>query len=159
MSKFFFIVFSIFVFEDSYAHVSERALVLLLPTEIYIPSGIAVLILTIVLTYFIPIILKNLFNEFQILHFNKDVLFQNWIRYFHNCFSTLSLIFILVLLLFGWYGSRDPLSNPLSLYIWTVWFIGFPILQIIFGNLWSFLNPWVGIIKILKISFVLKKII
>lgn len=152
MSKFFFIVFSLFVFEDSYAHVSERALVLLLPTEIYIPSGIAVLILTIVLTYFIPIILKNLFNEFQILHFNKDVLFQNWIRYFQNCFSTLSLIFILVLLLFGWYGSRDPLSNPLSLYIWTLWFIGFPILQIIFGNLWSFLNPWVGIIKILNLN-------
>ena len=152
MSKFFFVIFSLFVFESSYAHVSERALVLLLPTEIYIPSGIAVLILTIILTYFIPIILKNLFNETQIIHFNDNIIFQNLTKYSQNLISTFSLLFILILLLFGWYGPRDPLSNPLSLFIWTVWFIGFPILQIIFGNLWFFLNPWIGIVNISNLN-------
>ena len=152
MSKFFFVTFSLFVFESSHAHVSERALVLLLPTEIYIPSGIAVLILTIVLTYFIPIILKNLFNETQIIHFNDNITFQNLTKYSQNLISTFSLLFILILLLFGWNGPRDPLSNPLSLFIWTVWFIGFPILQIIFGNLWFFLNPWIGIVNILNLN-------
>ena len=47
----------------SYCHVSERALVLLLPTEIYIPAGIIVLIITILLTYLKPVLLNNIFNK------------------------------------------------------------------------------------------------
>ena len=49
-----FLLILLLSFEISYAHVSERALTLLLPTEIYIPSGIAVLVLTILITYISP---------------------------------------------------------------------------------------------------------
>ena len=42
-----FLISSIILPAKCFAHVSERALILLLPTEFYIPAGISVLILTI----------------------------------------------------------------------------------------------------------------
>ena len=153
MHKLIFFILSFLIIFPSFAHVSERALVLLLPTDIYIPAGISVLILTILLTYLIPIFLKNIFKKFIV--FNFDLLNLNIDKSLDNLqktFSILSFVFIVTLIFFGWYGSRDPLSNPLSLFIWTVWFIGFPILQIIFGNFWHFTNPWIGIIRFLKLE-------
>ncbi|CDX63545.1 conserved membrane hypothetical protein [Mesorhizobium plurifarium] len=44
----------------------------------------------------------------------------------------------------GLFGSRDPLSNPLPLVVWTLLWAGFTLLQGIFGDLWSWLNPWYG---------------
>ncbi|NUS18593.1 MAG: hypothetical protein HOQ25_02205 [Mesorhizobium sp.] len=44
----------------------------------------------------------------------------------------------------GLSGSRDPLSNPLPLVIWTLLWAGFTLLQGVFGDLWSWLNPWYG---------------
>ncbi|CDX18164.1 conserved membrane hypothetical protein [Mesorhizobium plurifarium] len=44
----------------------------------------------------------------------------------------------------GLFGSRDPLSNPLPLVVWTLLWAGFTLLQGIFGDLWSWLNPWHG---------------
>jgi len=41
-----FLISSIILPAKCFAHVSERALILLLPTEFYIPAGISVLILT-----------------------------------------------------------------------------------------------------------------
>ena len=133
----------------SYCHVSERALVLLLPTEIYIPAGIIVLIITILLTYLKPVLLNNIFNKKLLFktHLNQKLIINS-----QTICSLISLIFLFTLLYLGWSGSRDPLSNPLPLFIWTLWFIAFPILIIVFGNIWNFTNPWVGICRVLKIN-------
>ena len=57
-------------FQISYAHVSERALTLLLPTEIYIPAGISVLVLTILITYISPkAFIGKLFRTYEIIFF------------------------------------------------------------------------------------------
>ena len=56
------------------------------------------------------------------------------------------LIFLVIL---GFIGSRDPLANPLSLFIWSIWFLIMPLVQIVFGNIWTFLNPWYGIGRLL----------
>ena len=49
--------------------------------------------------------------------------------------SLLSLATILFLVGAGHLGSRDPLANPLPLFVWTVWWIGFTYLHALFGNL------------------------
>ena len=62
--------------------------------------------------------------------------------------SLLSLAAIVLLVTAGRVGSRDPLANPLPLFVWTVWWIGFTYLHAIFGNLWAHLNPWTGLYRL-----------
>ncbi|TGT78871.1 hypothetical protein EN804_35800, partial [Mesorhizobium sp. M8A.F.Ca.ET.161.01.1.1] len=49
-----------------------------------------------------------------------------------------------ILIAAGLLGSRDPLSNPLPLVIWTLLWAVVTLLQGMFGDLWSWLNPWYG---------------
>ena len=56
---------------------------------------------------------------------------------------------VVLLIAAGLAGSRDPLSNPLPLFVWTVWWIGFTALHAVFGNLWTHLNPWIGLYRLL----------
>jgi hypothetical protein len=58
--------------------------------------------------------------------------------------SLLSFAGFAMLVAAGLWGSRDPLSNPLPLTIWTLLWAGFTLLQGLFGDLWSWLNPWYG---------------
>ena len=146
-----FLLILLLSFEISYAHVSERALTLLLPTEIYIPSGIAVLVLTILITYISPkAFIGKLFRTYEIIFFKRfnfiSSIDLNSIKVF---MSLISFFLLIILIVLGFTGSRDPLVNPLSLFIWSVWFLVMPLAQMIFGNIWSFLNPWYGIGKIL----------
>lgn len=55
-------------------------------------------------------------------------------------------VFVLVaaLIAAGWLGIRDPLSNPLPLAVWTVWWVGLPLASAAFGDLAAVLNPFVG---------------
>ena len=46
-------------------------------------------------------------------------------------------------------GPRDPLSNLLPLFIWSIWWIGFVALHMLFGNLWRWINPWTGLYRML----------
>ena len=50
----------------------------------------------------------------------------------------------LALVAAGFLGSRDPLSNPLPLTVWTLLWVGLTLVQGIFGNLWAWINPWYG---------------
>jgi hypothetical protein len=58
--------------------------------------------------------------------------------------STLCFTFLVILLLAGLFGSRDPLSNPLPMTIWTLFWIAFVLLQALLGDLWSVINPWIA---------------
>ena len=42
------------------------------------------------------------------------------------------------------FGSRDPLSNPLPLTVWTLLWVGLTLVQGVLGNLWAWINPWYG---------------
>ena len=146
-----FIVFFILIVNKAEAHVSERALVLLLPTEFYIPAGLSVLILTIFISYITPIsFISSIFLPYEITKVyssNKTTLFlENTLK---TITSLISFFLLFLLILAGIYGSRDPLDNPLPLFIWTVWFMMMPIIQILVGNFWSYANPWYGIAKII----------
>jgi hypothetical protein len=63
--------------------------------------------------------------------------------------SLASFAALAVLVVAGYAGSRDPLSNPLPLTVWTLWWIGLTLAQALFGNLWRYLNPWVGPFRLL----------
>ena len=140
-----FFLIGTFVPASAFAHVSERALILLLPTEFYIPAGIAVLILTILIAYLTPVsFITSLFLSYKFkvnIHNYISVKAKEDLKILISC---ISLIFLITLIIFGYIGSRDPLANPLSLFIWSVWFMVMPVIQIIFGNVWAFLNPWYG---------------
>jgi hypothetical protein len=62
--------------------------------------------------------------------------------------SLLSLLFLAFLLAAGFYGSRDPLANPLPLTIWTLWWVAFTLMTAVLGNLWAYLNPWTGLSRL-----------
>ena len=50
----------------------------------------------------------------------------------------------MVLVAAGLLGSRDPLSNPLPLTVWTLLWVGLTLVQGVLGNLWEWINPWLG---------------
>lgn len=63
-------------------------------------------------------------------------------------FSLLSLCLFAVLIAAGLYGSRDPMRNPLPLFLWVDWWIAFTLLQALTGSLWNLFNPWSGLVRL-----------
>lgn len=120
------------------AHVSQQGFVLLLPTTLYIVSGVAVVAITTLVIALVPAAkVTNLFNGFNT---GLSINFP-----FENVTSIASTVLLVGLVLIGFYGTHDPLENLLPLFIWTLWWQGFLTLQALFGNLWNWLNPWTGI--------------
>ena len=107
-------IFLFFIsFKISYAHVSERALTLLLPTEYYIPAGISVLVLTILIIYDAKGFHWCSFGPFEIKSFRiSDYFFSDYIDIFRVLISLLSFLLLIFLVILGFVGSRDPLANP-----------------------------------------------
>jgi hypothetical protein len=123
---------------DACAHAGERAFVLLLPTEYYLIGGTLAVAASVILVAFLPAAkLERLAN------WRRRMLDVPWVS--STAASLASLAFLLFLVIAGLKGSRDPLANPLPLTVWTLWWVGFPLLVAIVGNLWGFLNPWSGL--------------
>ena len=111
------------------AHVSERALVLILPTDIYIAFGVAAVAVTIFLTVLIPPSVFGLLADDQATAPKR---FSQTKR--QTLASLLSLFVFFGLICIGILGPRDPLQNLLPLTLFTVWWIFFPIFQAVFGD-------------------------
>ena len=124
------------------AHVSEQGLALLLPTTFYMISGVAAVALTIVLVAVLP-------HRYAARLFSRTALFSVTPPKLETVTSLAALALLMFLIYVGLNGSRDPLENPLPLFIWTVWWVGFVCVQAIFGDLWRWLNPWTGIYGII----------
>ncbi|WP_247743281.1 hypothetical protein [Shimia sp. R10_1] len=120
------------------AHTSEGGFVLLLPTDLYIGSGVLAVALTVAMLLILP-------ERAVTSSFCYKRLWQSgakpWIR---NATSLLSAICLAWLIYVGLEGPRDPLANPLPLTVWTLWWIGFVAIQGLFGDLWRWVNPWSG---------------
>ncbi len=128
----------------SRAHVSEQAFVLLLPTDVYIAAGIAAVALTVIVLAFLPgHVSAGLFATARLPGIRIP-------RGAPAVTSTACLALLATLVFAGFTGSRDPLANPLPLFIWTVWWIAFPTVQGALGDIWFFVNPWTGPIRILN---------
>lgn len=65
--------------------------------------------------------------------------------------SYLSFLVFLGLLLIGFFGSRDPMHNLMTLVFWTGVWIVVPLGSMLFGNLWRPINPWTGPVRIARL--------
>jgi len=124
----------------SYAHVSERALVLLLPTGYYTGFGIAAVVATLILTILLPpgFFRLLLTSEPPSARAVPDTGLRS------NATSLLAFVGFTLLIILGLLGPRDPLENLLPLGIFTLWWICLPLAQVVFGDIWAWINPWSG---------------
>ncbi|MEM6577475.1 MAG: hypothetical protein AAF678_03210 [Pseudomonadota bacterium] len=120
------------------AHAAEGGFVLLLPTDIYIAAGVATVALTVIALAFLPgRIVSALFRP--LLRLRVPALPVRHVTRIG------ALGALLVLLWQGVAGPRDPVSNPLVLTIWVFWWIGLVTVQGLVGDVWRWINPWLGV--------------
>ncbi|MBN9219442.1 MAG: hypothetical protein J0I79_15975 [Mesorhizobium sp.] len=121
----------------AFAHASDRGHVLLLPTGYYLIGGaFAVAVSFLVLALLPPTVLDRFWcRRLRLFTFTDNA---------RILVSLASFAGFAILIAAGLFGSRDPLSNPLPLVIWTLLWAGLTLLQGVFGDLWSWLNPWYG---------------
>ncbi|RWE39368.1 MAG: hypothetical protein EOS79_20955 [Mesorhizobium sp.] len=129
--------FTLLLHTPALAHASDRGHVLLLPTGYYIAGGaFAVAVSFLVLALLPPAALDKFWRRRLPLFALGDGP--------RTIVSLISFAGFVLIVAAGLLGSRDPLSNPLPLVIWTLLWAGFTLLQGVFGDLWSWLNPWYG---------------
>ncbi|MBA1139930.1 hypothetical protein [Mesorhizobium neociceri] len=122
---------------SAFAHASDRGHVLLLPTGYYIAGGaLAVAVSFLILALLPPDALDRFWRRRLPLFTLADKP--------RTIVSLISFAGFATLIAAGLFGSRDPLSNPLPLTIWTLLWVGLAIAQGLLGDLWSWLNPWYG---------------
>ncbi|MEW9807327.1 hypothetical protein ABUE31_15140 [Mesorhizobium sp. ZMM04-5] len=122
---------------DALAHASDRGHVLLLPTGHYIVGGaLAVAASFLALLVVRPEALERLAGLRLRTGISSDRL--------RMPLSLLGFLVLAVLVAAGFMGSRDPLSNPLPLTVWTLLWVGLTLVQGLFGNVWALINPWYG---------------
>jgi len=119
------------------AHTTEGGFVLLLPTGYYIAGGTLVVAATFLLLLLVPARLLRCMAETR-LRLGRLPALPGLIG------SSVSFLLLVVLLLAGLFGSRDPLANPLPLTIWTLFWVAFVLLQALLGDLWAVINPWIA---------------
>ncbi|WP_286294397.1 hypothetical protein [Aminobacter sp. SS-2016] len=120
----------------AFAHASDRGHVLLLPTGHYIAgAAFAVAASFLVLALLPPARLVSIWRKRLPLGSIPDLRLPA---------SLAAFAVFAVLITAGFIGSRDPLSNPLPLTVWTLLWVGLTLAQGLCGNLWSWLNPWYG---------------
>jgi hypothetical protein len=126
----------------AFGHTAERGFVLTLPTGLYIAGGTIVVAVSFLLVALVPT--ANLrMVERAVWRAGRVP------EYLLTTVSLISFVATVALVLAGHYGTQDPLANPLSLAVWTLWWIGLTMAHALFGNLWSALNPWHGIYVLL----------
>ena len=78
-------------------------------------------------------------------------------RFFHTCdmgalrtgTSLISTAILAGLVLIGLDGPRSPLTNLMPLTIWTVFWIALVTVAGVAGDLWRWINPWSGVLRII----------
>jgi len=125
------------------AHTGERAFVLLLPTELYMAGGVAVVALSFAAIALAP---AGALRALARARWRIGRL-PRW-----GTWPSLAVLFVAIgLTAAGYLGSRDPLANPLPPSVWALWWVGFTFLSAVLGNLWTWLNPWRGIYRVLTL--------
>ncbi|MCR4265479.1 hypothetical protein [Nitratireductor sp. ZSWI3] len=121
----------------AFAHAADRAHVLLLPTHYYLFGGVLAVALSFLVLAFLPAsgIDRLAARRLRLL----TLPFEG-----RAAVSLVSFVFLAGLVVAGALGSRDPLSNPLPLTVWTLLWVGLTLVQGVLGNLWAWLNPWYG---------------
>jgi hypothetical protein len=129
------------------AHTTGGAFILLLPTHLYIAAGALVVAASFLLITLIP---SGRFAKLEGIKRRLAVVNRSGAQGSLASVlpSLVAFLVVLALLAAGYWGSRDPLSNPLPPFVWSVWWIGLTYLHVAFGNLWVYINPWRGVYRV-----------
>jgi len=122
---------------SAFAHASDRGHILLLPTGYYLFGGAVAVAASFLSLALLP---PHALDRTAAARLQVGAFFLRG----RTLISLLSFAGFVGLVAAGLFGSRDPLSNPLPLTIWTLFWIGFTIVQGLAGDLWAWLNPWYG---------------
>lgn len=115
---------------------------LLLPTDLYIASGVFAVVLTVAMLLVLPAHAATAAFQVKALwRLAKQSRTGFHARYVTSLLSAGVLAWLIYI---GLEGPRDPLANPLPLTIWTLWWIAFVTLQGLIGDIWRSINPWSG---------------
>ena len=118
----------------AWSHASEQGFVLLLPTDLYTGAGVVAVALTVSVMAVLP--RRSAGRLFRPIFALKTDL-----RILRGPVSVCATALLIWLIYVGLTGPRDPLTNPLPLAVWTVFWIGLVTLQGVFGSVWSWVNP------------------
>ena len=119
-----------------WAHAANQGFVLLLPTTAYIAGGTVTVALTILLLIFAKPGTIDAVMQPVPLRFRASTL---PLRVWSQSAGALCLA---LLILIGLRGPTDPQANLLPLVIWTVWWMLFYVVQALIFDLWSWINPF-----------------
>ena len=131
----------------AFAHASDRGHVLLLPTGHYIVGGALAVAASFFVLFFVR---AETLEKVWAARLRLGGISGEALRL---PLSLVSFGILAVLVAAGLFGSRDPLSNPLPLTIWTLVWVGLTLVQGMFGNLWTWINPWYGPWRVLSALF------
>ena len=119
-----------------WAHAGERGFVMLLPTHLFIIGGTAI----VALTFVIALAVRSLRAIDKVVRSGELFKWRENLALLVP--SYLSLAFLIILIVAGHSGSRDPLANPLPMVTWSLLWIGLVFAHVLLGNVWVFINPW-----------------
>ncbi len=124
-------------------HSAERGLVLLLPTGYAITGGTLAVLASFLLLAALP-------DAWLFRLAAAKLMLLPLPRVSALIPGLLGFCGMLSLLAAGFAGTSDPLANPLPLTIWTLWWVGFTLLQFLVGDLWRWFNPWIAPVALLR---------
>ncbi len=125
------------------AHASERGHVLLLPTGYYLAGGaLAVAASFLILAFVRP-------SQLQVYAGSRLLICPAPMRG-RGLVNWLAFALFGLLIAAGFLGSTDPLHNPLPTFFWTLFWVGLTLAHGVFGNLWTWLNPWHAPFRLLR---------
>jgi hypothetical protein len=117
------------------AHATEGGFVLLLPTDFYIAGGVATVALTVLLVSALPApASERLFAALPLWRSSG----RRWRRWL----ALPGFLAFAAALVLGLLGPHDPSRNLLPLSVWTLFWLGMPVLHALAGDFWRDLNPW-----------------
>lgn len=119
----------------AFAHVSDRGFVMLLPTGHYLAGGALAVAASFAVLALLPPGVTLPLDSMRLALPRVPARARDAV-------NLLAFLGFAALLLAGWWGSRDPLSNPLPLTVWTLLWVGLTLVQGVAGDLWSWISPW-----------------
>lgn len=128
---------------SAFAHASEGGHILLLPTGYYLAGGAAAVTLSFLMLAFLP---PEPFEKAARLRIALGAVPSGG----RIGVSLLSFLLFALLIMAGFTGSRDPLANPLPLFIWTPFWVGLTLISGVIGDVWTWINPWYGPWRLLR---------
>lgn len=125
------------------AHASEQGFVLLLPTGLYTLGGALVVVLTVVL-----LAAAGSWTPGSLLR--PFLFFPRMPVRLRPVVQMLGLVALLILVWNGASGPTDPLRNPLTLGVWTVFWIFLLGVQALLFDIWTWVNPFAGLARLVR---------